>query len=87
MATFAGIEATGAQIAEAVQNSTFDSMRQIEETAGHPRAQRFSGRFVRSGQVGGWQDHFGPREREAFKALDIENEALVRLGYEASADW
>lgn len=87
MAVFAGLDATDAEISRAVQNSTFDSMRQIEETEGHPRAGRFSGKFVRSGRVGGWQAHFGAHDREIFKALGTENEALVRLGYESSADW
>ena len=87
MAAFAGLDVTEAQVQEAIRNSTFDSMRQIEETSGHPRADHFSGRFVRSGQAGGWQAHFGPREREAFKALEAENEVLVRLGYASSADW
>jgi hypothetical protein len=87
MADFAGLDATDAEIAEAVHNSTFNSMRKIEETGGHPRADHFSGRFVRRGQVSGWQAHFGSRERAAFQAMDIENEALVKLGYESSAAW
>lgn len=87
MAAFAGIKATAAEIAAAVQNSTFDSMRRIEDRSGHPRAGHFSGHFVRSGKVGGWQAHFGPRERAAFQALACDNQALVRLGYESSRDW
>lgn len=87
MATFSGLDVAAPVIAQAVHDSAFRSMRQMEDTAGHPRAHQFSGRFVRSGRVGSWREHFGPLEREVFKALEQENRTLVRLNYEASTDW
>jgi hypothetical protein len=50
----------------------------------------FSGRIgrsvhVRSGSTGQWKNHFEHRHRERFEELFPG--ALVRLGYEDSADW
>jgi hypothetical protein len=87
MAVFAGLDPSQAQIQEALRLSSFDSMRQIEEVSGHPREHRYSGRFVRSGTIGGWRAHFGPKERAAFKAVEADNQALVQLDYEDTLDW
>jgi hypothetical protein len=85
IADFSGLDASEARITEAIQSASFESMRKVEETSGHPREDRFSGRFVRRGKVGNWQDYFGEREKEIFKAA--ENKALVRLGYEQGTGW
>lgn len=87
IATFIGLNPSDIEVRKAVNNSSFHSMRWIEQTSGHPRSDRFSGQFVRSGNAGGWRTHFGKREREVFKAREQENQALVRLGYEPTADW
>jgi hypothetical protein len=85
IAAFSGLDVSKAQIIEAIHNASFESMRKIEETLGHPRQDRFSGPFVRRGQMGNWQDYFGEREKAIFKAT--ENKALVRLGYEQGTVW
>ncbi len=85
IASFAGLAAKDTQIADAVRSASFDTMRQIEETSGHPREKFFSGRFIRAGMAGGWENYFGEREKMAFK--NTQNEALVRLGYEQDLQW
>ncbi len=84
---FIGLDVTEDHLKEAIRKSDLDAMRRIEDKCGHPRAGRFSGRFVRSGKTGGWKEHFGPPEWAAFKSPESENQALVRLGYESSVDW
>ena len=39
----------------------------------------------RTGQIGGWRQHFEPRHREAFK--EVAGQLLVDLGYERDLDW
>ncbi len=85
IASFTNLQVTDRQIREAVNQSSFELMKEVERVKGHPRSERFSGRFVRRGQVGGWRDHFDAEATSIFKAK--ENEALLRLGYESAPDW
>ncbi|MEX1247014.1 MAG: sulfotransferase domain-containing protein [Anaerolineales bacterium] len=39
----------------------------------------------RSGQAGGWKDHFTSQHKELFK--DVSGDLLMRLGYEQNQNW
>lgn len=84
---FAGLEASTNQMETAIEASSFNNMRRLEVERGRPYKQQEGSAelFVRKGQVGNWQDFFGPEEKALFKAR--EGETLMRLGYEASSDW
>jgi hypothetical protein len=42
-------------------------------------------RTFRSGQTGGWRQHFTPEHKRLF--LDVAGDLLIRLGYEQNNDW
>ena len=85
IASFVNLEVTKERIRRAVEQSAFATMQELEDTSGHPRSKRFSGRFVRCGEIGGWRDYFDAQATDVFK--ESENEALLRLGYEDEPDW
>jgi len=39
----------------------------------------------RSGQTGGWREHFTDEHKKLFK--DVAGDLLVRLGYEKNNEW
>ena len=84
MLDFIGLTATPAQIAQAVDNASFDAMRRLEAQSGGPRSMAHSG-FIRRGQAGGWRDELGTAERDILKPQ--MNDMLIRLGYASDGAW
>jgi len=83
---FVGLDATEEEIQASVRNSSFDSMRRLEEQRGRAYASNDKAeRFVRKGKAGNWKDVFGEQEKEIFKRF--EGGMLQRLGYESTNDW
>ncbi|MCS3678774.1 hypothetical protein GGP72_003052 [Salinibacter ruber] len=72
-----------AHIRPAVEASSFENMRRLEEERG--RKYGDVDQFMRKGEAGGWQKLFTDRARHTFKAK--EGEQLVQLGYEEDPDW
>lgn len=70
---------------QALEQSTFQAMRQAEQQYGGPGGRKPQGGFMRQGQSGGWQQQFGPAEKEIAKKE--MNPMLIRLGYEQNGDW
>jgi hypothetical protein len=53
--------------------------------SGRERGEHDIENHYRSGVAGDWRRYFGPEHVEAFK--ELHNDLLIRLGYEATADW
>lgn len=91
IAEFLGLTVSDDDIDRAVQDSSFDSMRKIEdeERAGVREAGFFSYeqsfektgfRFMRSGKAGGWRDLVSPEQAARLKARNPE--LFDRFGYD-----
>jgi len=88
LACFIGLQPTAEQISKAVEKSSFDKMRQIEEKKGlgpildkgNPQI-----RFVRKGGSGNWREELGGEEKALIKKR--YGNALIRAGYESSFQW
>ena len=84
MLSFIGIDSISqGKIYQAVANSSFESMRQIENEKGRPYSK--SGRFVRKGKKSDWQTLFTHAAKKAFKRR--EGDVLVRAGYATDKSW
>lgn len=84
MVQFIGISATPDTLNYAVQTSTFDQMRKLEETRGRPYGRKTQ-RFVRRGTAGHGKGEFDEECKAIFKART--NNLLCELGYVSSGDW
>jgi hypothetical protein len=85
---FIGVQPTSEQIHKAVEQSSFDKMKAIEEKKGLGSILDASNpkiRFVRKGEKGRWQEEFGDKEIALVKRR--YGDALVRAGYESSLQW
>jgi estrone sulfotransferase len=85
IAKFSGLYWSEDEVNLAIQKSSFNNMREIEETKGFPKENKFAGSFIRKGKSGTWHDVFGSKEKEVFKRF--HNSALVSLGYELDDTW
>lgn len=70
---------------QALEQSSFQAMRQAEQQYGGPGGHNPEGGFMRQGQSGGWRQQFGPAEKEIAKKE--MNQMLIRLAYEQHGDW
>ena len=84
--SFVGLERNLEQMEAAIQRSSFETMRRLEEERGRLFEKVEGGAlFTRKGVAGGWVDFFGAREKELCKAFD--GETLLKFGYVSSHDW
>lgn len=85
---FIGLHPTAEQIRKAIEKSSFDKMKQIEEKKGlgpildkgDPQI-----RFIRKGGSSNWREYLGEKEKALIK--ERYGNALIRAGYESSFQW
>jgi hypothetical protein len=70
------VESTGYKIPTPREKALTVLMDSIQPSRSHT---------FRSGQAGGWREHFTEEHKKLFK--DVTGDLLVRLGYEKSNDW
>jgi sulfotransferase 6B1 len=70
------VEKTGYQMPVAREQALAVLVRAIQPGKSHT---------FRSGQSGGWREHFTPEHKKLFN--DVAGDLLVKLGYEKSNDW
>lgn len=85
MVDFIGLDVTGEQLAQAIQDSSFSEMRRIDQTKGRKYNLTGTKDFVRKGKAGSWQDEFSAEDIAYLKAK--EGDLLIELGYEADQNW
>jgi hypothetical protein len=85
MVNFVGLDASDDAIIEAIENSRFEKMKEIDQTKGRKYNLTGTKDFVRKGQAGSWRDEFSKEEIRYFK--DTAGDLLIRLGYEKNLDW
>ena len=83
MLNFINQEVPESRLNRAVEASSFESMRRLEEEQGRKYGK--VERFVRKGKAGGWESMFTEKEKDIFKRKD--GEVLVKYGYEKSKNW
>ncbi len=75
---------TDEQIDVAVSRSSFNNMKQIEQSGGRPfrseRHRELSTPFMRSGKAGAWMRHFSEGDHQLL--IDRMGEQMARLGYD-----
>jgi hypothetical protein len=85
-ATFAGISYGPAELAAAVDRSSFEAMRKTEEEYGaalYTEEQARRGKFIRRGKIDGWKEEFPP---EVIAKIDATfARAMAVAGYAASS--
>jgi hypothetical protein len=85
IAEFIGINVSDEVIAESIESSSFEKMRQIDQTKGRKYNLTGTKDFVRIGKAGTWRDEFSKEDIEYFK--ENAGDLLIRLGYENDLDW
>lgn len=81
LADFIGLSTDTQNLKQAIENSSFETMQNIERKFGRTYSNKNSGRFVRKGTPGEWLEYFGDKE---YKILENKNELkmLENLGYD-----
>jgi hypothetical protein len=82
---FVGIQVSDMKIKEAVENSSFHNMKEIEKSKGRKYAPTDAENFVRKGEHGNWRDYFTEEDKAFFKKR--AGDLLISLGYEENHDW
>jgi len=85
MVAFIGLESSDQAIHQAVEDSRFDRMREIDQTKGRKYNLTGTKDFVRKGKAGTWRDEFKPEDIEYFKRT--AGMTLIQLGYESDLNW
>ncbi len=85
--SFVGLNRTVNQVNAALQSSTFDKMRALEQINGLGYVEEGNKqiRFVRAGKIGQWRKEFTERDTALIK--EKYGDTLIRAGYETSHFW
>ena len=73
------------RLRRAIENSSFKTLRKLEDEAGFQERSDKSARFFREGKVGGWRDVLTPEQVEAVVAA--HEPQMRRFGYWPVKDW
>ena len=73
------LDATSAQIALAVDRSSFDSLQDEEERVGFKERPQQAERFFREGRIGQWREVLTPQQIDRIVA--DHREQMARFGY------
>jgi hypothetical protein len=81
LANFIGLSTDTKNLKQAIENSSFEKMQNIEQKFGRKYSNENSGNFVRKGTPGEWFEYFGDKE---YQILENRNELkmLENLGYD-----
>lgn len=87
MAEFIGLQFSDEQLRRAIEQSSIEKMRAVEQAKGLGISATgdTSIAFVRKGGSGNWREHFGDAEKKIFKQR--YGETLIKAGYESAPDW
>jgi hypothetical protein len=76
---FAGLSHTEAQIEKAIRFSSFDIVKQQEESEGFREKSPAASRFFRKGKIGSWQEEL--TDEQAQRIVRDHGEVMRRFGY------
>lgn len=76
---FLKMDVTDAQIAAAVEESSFENLKAVEERAGFAERPPQAKAFFRSGRAGEWRDRLS--EAQVAKIVTANHELMKRFGY------
>jgi aryl sulfotransferase len=76
---FAGLAYTREQIQKALEFSSFDVVRQLEEAEGFREKSPSSSRFFRKGKIGSWREELS--DKQAQQIVHDHEEVMHRFGY------
>ena len=85
IANFIGMQASAEDIQQAIDKSSFERMKKIDQTKGRKYNLTKTNKFVRKGKAGSWRDEFSPEDIAYFK--ETAGETLIQLGYEQDLNW
>lgn len=79
LARFLGLNPPADRIARALQFSSFETLRELEEKAGFAERARHQQRFFRSGKSGGWRDELSGDQ--VARIVSVHREQMSRFDY------
>lgn len=85
LAQFLRLQVSRERLQRAIDHSSFDSLRKLEEKSGFQERSDKSKYFFRQGKAGGWRDVLTPAQVEA--VVGFHEKQMRRFGYWPVKDW